>query len=185
MPKWSLREKIKDTYLEHCNVSGFIKFNFDGSRPKNAVKIPLKEKAERSELEFQRCWWNILDIPNIEKYFIKKQKGKTVRRLQDWLLIIPQNWSYIIDYMVEVYHQSWWNLETMAKLYTELTLYDEKGSLVGELDRSAKYTITAPDYLWWTTIQSLQKWMKIWVWCKQKVKDNCAMRGVINIVKLS
>ncbi len=178
------RIATKNRYLDQCNVQWFVKYNFDWSRW-NTINIPFVEGVSKEEINHERAWGNILDIQDPEKYFKKNQTWTLSWYLKNWRLVIPKSWNYIVDYLIEFYHQKGWDHNTeMRKIYVELSLYKNWVNQSWSLDRSAKYTITNPDYISWTTVKAFEEWCELGLWCILKASDNCFIRSSLNIVKL-
>lgn len=178
------RLQVGSKYLDQCNISGYVVKNFDGSWG-NLTKIPLINKINSLD-EINHEWYggNMKDILNIEELLRKKVVWKTNWEVRDWLLVVPQEWNYIIYYMIEFFHdKNRDHINAHYKMYAELTAYDKDGQHY--IDRSAKYTITLPNYTSWMTIAKLESKTKLGLNCILKAEDNCFVRADLRVIKLS
>ncbi len=180
------RIATKNRYLDQCNVSGYVIHDFDGNWPQEPLKIPLIDRLSTiEEVNHQRISGNIKDIPGIENFFRKEIVGRLNRETKDGCLIIPKSGNYIIYYVIEFYYSQHRNYENAHnKIYSEVRLYDNNW---GEdyIWRSAKYTITVPDYINWTIACSIKWGQKIWLSCRLKAIDKCFVRWWLTAIKLA
>lgn len=179
------RIATNNRYLDQCKVSGYVIHNFDGNRSEKPVKIPLIDRLSTIE-EVDHEWYlgNIKDSENIESFFRKETIGKLNREIEDGCLVIPQSGNYIIYYMIEFYHGQGWDFANARdKIYGEVRLYDNKWE-GNDIWRSAKYTITVPDYISWTIAYKIEAGQKIWLSCRLKAVDNCFVRWWLTAIKL-
>lgn len=73
----------------------------------------------------------------------------------DWWIIIPQAWSYLLEFYSEVYlDPNIWQTTCMISLIKWL----------GALSRETKVTVSIPDYLSKVTILDFKPWDTVYIW---------------------
>jgi len=180
------RIATKNRYLDQCNVSGYTVHDFDGNWAQEPLKIPLIDRLSTiEEVNHERYWGNIKDIPGIESFFRKEIVGKLNRETKDGCLFIPKSGNYIIYYVIEFYHDKNRDFANAHhKIYAEVAIYNNE-SIPEIIGREGKYTITLPDYVSWTIVHKLTAGQKIWLSCRLKAVDRCFVRGWLTAIKLA
>ena len=178
------RLQVGSKYLDQCNISGYVVKNFDGSWG-NLTKIPLINKIDSlDDINHEWHQGNMKDFAT-KKFFEKEIVGKIDWQVKDWYLEIPQNWNYIIYYVVEFFHDKNRDpVDSHYKMYAEITLHNNSG-IPDYIGRESKYTITLPDYISWTIVSNIKARQKIWISCMLKAVDNCFVRTFMSVIKLS
>lgn len=163
--KWNQRDVNKNIYLDQCVVRWARKITSNSTNFYNfsSIKIDLfddtKWKIDIWTYNSAIIW--TVDDDKIEESLKCYKIGGLWWKCKDWKLIIPESWSYFINYYVEFFyntsHNVSWNYANLAMLYS----YTEWWPYAYQYAKQVWYM----DNCWWVTIQDLKQWEELWISC--------------------
>ena len=188
MQSWKrdLRSSNKNIYLDQCVVRWARKITSNSTNFYNfsSIKIDLftDTKWNIDVWTFNSAIaWTMTD-DTLEESLKCYKIGNLSWTCKNWNLIVPEAWSYLINYYVEFFyntsHDVSRNYSNLAMLYS----YTEWWPYAYQYAKQVWYM----DNCWWVTIQDLKKWEEIWISCNTNHNAEEVLVGwTIIIMKLS
>lgn len=189
MPKWSLREKIKDTYLDQyvarwAKIISGISWNISWASPINLVNRDSIDSLKFDAFDTYSLW--SVNFDTFRNNLNPQKIWKLWWEIKNWKLVIPSNWSYFINYYTEFLHWKWRNSSNIERVYTTLYWYSKTWNLLWQIAESVNRSCTWKETVSWATIQDLKAWEELQIcsmhsnWWKESL---CLW--TITIMKLS
>lgn len=186
MDKWDWRWTTKNRYLDQCwprwaRVITWNSTNFYSlAITKIHLFIDIKWKIDIGS--FTTLAWTTLDSKTIEDTLKPYTIWDLAWTCKDWNLVVPEDWSYFINYYVEFFygstHDITQNYSNLAMLYSITEWWPYAYSYAKQ--------IWIIDNCWGTTIQDLKKWEQLCIWCQTNhTWEDTLVSGTLIIMKLS
>ncbi len=190
MPKWSLREKIKDTYLNQIIVKGACMAKGTAGWSALRTNSPhLKKEYHDNDFSFldgylmnqTPIWKN--DILRLVKDRKAEIFWKPAISVKEWDIVINKDWSYIVQFYADIIYSLPRDTSRLDKEYFWLIHNWKVGARVQQ--RSCSNV----DWISWLYIWWLKKWDKLNVACGVAFTDNnirdTYFATAINIIETS
>ena len=188
MDKWDYRWSNKNL-LEYFVVQWGIEITGIAQAQMNyltSVNIPLNKD---NKWRFSYTGNYYYTIEQFEEISGSETTGSIRWLVKDWRVYIPEDWNYLIQYLVEFNWQQWTTTDTATqapKLHAQPCYFNKKWEKVWPFTNTDRWWIMNPDICEWLTLQYLKTWESISIdaihW-RNWVKAFC--RGCVKLLKLS
>ena len=165
--KWDFRSSNKNIYLDQCvvrwarTVTWNDTYYNDNTWALISLYTDLKWNTNIWTFTHKTAGWNVTYTDDIIQQLETYKIWSLSWQCKDWKLIIPESWSYFINYYVEFLYDANHNVSSsyknLAYLYTNAKWWWPYAI-------AHDHQFTYEDNCWWVTIQDLKQWEELSLW---------------------
>lgn len=165
--KQDWRTSTNNRYLDQCIVRWARTITWSNdyyyANAWYQINLYMDLKGKINIPNYTKYDWNVITSDDIEKSYETYTKWSLGWQCKDWRLIIPEDWSYFINYYVEFLYSNQHILTDSYKNLAILSSFNKNWAFLWAYHLWNMPRLNTQDNCGSTTLQDLKKWEQLWI----------------------